>query len=283
MFRRKVLHYHDRSKKMGCGYNGYEDRYRSDKVFRTTCINAGFNFLSYAEATAMPTGPAFDPEWGRGYGNSAAAYGKAPPEAQAAYKVYQSNRWAEKSAADQSRARGWGEYGNTWRRDADSRVDLIPNDRDTEEAEMLRRRAVSGHGLHWLEPPEVGITLVPNDTVKDLSWLDGWGDLGDDDTSRRVNARTSQASSSASGRGAAVSTASWYDTDAELKKALELAAHFRNEKLTPKMVVHTSIEDVKPTLAIRDIPVSESTPVEASSFADVVETKAEVPDYDPDQ
>jgi hypothetical protein len=80
-----------------------------------------------------------------------------------------------------------------------------------------------------------------------------------------------------------VSTASWYDTPAELKKALELAAHFRNEKLTPKMVVHTSIEDVAPTLAIRDIPVSESTPVEASSSADVVETKAEVPDYDPDQ
>jgi hypothetical protein len=64
---------------------------------------------------------------------------------------------------------------------------------------------------------------------------------------------------------------------------LELAAHFRNEGLTPKVVVHTSLEDVMPTLAIRDIPVGESTPAEASSTADAIEPKVEVPDYEPDQ
>ena len=98
---------HNRASRTGSGYTGYEDRYRLDKVFRTNCMNAGMTFLSYRDAAKMVPGPDRDPDWQRGWGSSAAPYGNAPPEAQAAYKVYQTQRRADKFAADEASRRGW--------------------------------------------------------------------------------------------------------------------------------------------------------------------------------
>jgi hypothetical protein len=89
-----------------------------------------------------------------------------------------------------------------------------------------------------------------------------------------------------------VSSSSWYtpsrseprrpisdDTEAEIKKALDLAAHFRNEKLTlrPEQMVQTFVRDIREPLAITNVP----EPVDVSS-AVILETPPEEPDYDPD-
>ncbi len=64
-----------------------------------------------------------------------------------------------------------------------------------------------------------------------------------------------------------------------MKRAMDLAAHFRNEKLTlrPEHMVQTFVRDIREPLALTNVPV----PVEEISAVSV-ETPPEEPDYDPD-
>ena len=216
-FKRRVTAEEEKAKNLGYP-GGYQERYRLCRDFRNRCLVRGYNYHSIAEAMELPRGPAYDPGWGRGRGPSSACYGRADPESQAAYKIYQRRTWQELAAKGKSKGKrsqaafpagvnaNW-QPGQWW-----THVDLEPN---------------SG-ALEWTEERQ-----PPRNNYSSASKR-----LGDEDDqtdvesySRRVSARTycSSSASSSSGRNA---TARWEPAVAADATAYEIdyADHFAAER-----------------------------------------------------
>jgi hypothetical protein len=167
MFRRTVKSLHSRAETGGYP-GGYEERYRLDWAWRKERLMQNLNFHSYQEAMAMPVGHAKDPNWLRGTGRSAAAYGKSrDPAHLVEYRTGQLNTWADQYRRGyKGKDKGKGKRGKpgTWVDDRGknswyNRLDFTPAERP-EGANPRGQTATT-----WLN---------------NASWQNDWVDYSDD-------------------------------------------------------------------------------------------------------